>query len=117
MNKSRGLRAAALITSLILLLSQAALTPTVLIKRGPYLQIGTPTSITVRWRTDVQTDSCVRYGSSVSSLTQQTCETAVTIEHEVKLSSLVYNTKYYYAIGTSEGSLAGGDSRYFFFTS
>jgi len=102
---------------LVLALCQSVLAQTVAVTRGPYLQTGTPTSITVRWRTDVQTDSCVRYGPSVSGLTQQTCETAVTTEHEVKLSSLVYNTKYYYSIGTSEGSLAGGDSTYFFFTS
>src|SRR3989442_404363 len=117
MNNIRRLRAAAFITGLVLLLSQAALAATVAITRGPYLQTGTPTSVTVKWRTDAQTDSCVRYGPSVSSLTDQTCETTLTIEHEVKLSSLVYNTKYYYSIGTSEGSLAGGDSTYFFFTS
>ena len=108
MNNIRGLRAAALITSLVLLLSQAALTTTVSIKRGPYLQTGTPTSITVRWRTDVQTDSCVRYGTALSSLTSQTCETTLTTEHAVELSSLLHNTKYFYSIGTSEGAIAGG---------
>src|SRR5213080_832867 len=104
MKSIRPFSAAALTLILALTLCQSVLAATVAVTRGPYLQTGTPTSITVRWRTDVQTDSCVRYGPSVSSLTQQTCETAVTIEHEVKLSSLVYNTKYYYSIGTSEGS-------------
>src|SRR5213594_2159659 len=117
MKSIRSFRPAALTLALLLALCQPVLAQTVAVTRGPYLQIGTPTSITVRWRTDVQTDSCVRYGSSVSSLTNQTCETTLTIEHEVKLSSLVYNTKYYYSIGTSEGSLAGGNSTYFFFTS
>ena len=38
------------------------------VTRGPYLQLGTPTSITVKWRTDVATDSVVRYGFSPDSL-------------------------------------------------
>ena len=117
MSSIRRLRVVALPLVLVVALCQSVLAQTVAVTRGPYLQIGTPTSITVRWRTDVQTDSCVRYGSSVSSLTDQTCETTLTIEHAVQLSSLVYNTKYYYSIGTSEGALAGGDSTYFFFTS
>jgi len=66
MSNSRGWRAAALITSLLLLLGQAALAATVAITRGPYLQTGAPTSITVKWRTDAQTDSCVRYGTSLN---------------------------------------------------
>src|SRR6059036_3631060 len=115
MNNSRGLRAVALIASLVLLLGQAALAATVAITRGPYLQTGTPTSITVRWRTDVSTDSCVRYGTSLSSLTGQTCSSTSTTEHTVKLSSLSANTKYYYSIGTNAGSIAG-DSTYFFLT-
>src|SRR4051794_25622211 len=32
------------------------------LKRGPYLQIGTPTCMTIRWRTDLPTDSRVQYG-------------------------------------------------------
>src|SRR5438034_5963397 len=115
MNNIRGLRAAALITSLALLLGQAALAATVAITRGPYLQTGTPTSVTVRWRTDAQTDSCVRYG--LSSLTSQTCVSTSTTEHVVQLSGLSPYTQYYYSVGTSTGSIAGeGDSSYFFFT-
>ena len=40
------------------------------VTRGPYLQIGTPTSIVVRWRTDTATDSKVFYGTSVGNLDQ-----------------------------------------------
>src|SRR5262245_10351219 len=32
------------------------------VTRGPYLQMGTPQSIVVRWRTDVDTDSRVIFG-------------------------------------------------------
>ena len=34
------------------------------VTRGPYLQMGGPAGIVVRWRTDVATDSRVRYGSA-----------------------------------------------------
>ena len=33
------------------------------IVRGPYLQLGTPTSIVVRWRTNIPTDGRVAWGS------------------------------------------------------
>src|SRR5438128_1183555 len=115
MKSIRPFRAVTLTLVLTLALYQSVLAATVSVKRGPYLQTGTPTSVTVRWRTDVSTDSCVRYGTSLSSLTGQTCSSTSTTEHTVKLSSLSANTKYYYSIGTSAGSIAG-DSTYFFLT-
>ena len=39
------------------------------VTRGPYLQESTPTSVVVRWRTDVATDSDVDWGTSPSNLT------------------------------------------------
>src|SRR5262245_58349236 len=39
------------------------------IKRGPYLQIGTATGMTIKWNTDVATNAQVKYGSSPTSLT------------------------------------------------
>src|SRR3989454_5351032 len=111
----RPFRAVALTLVLTLALGQAVLAATVSVTRGPYLQTGSPTSVTVRWRTDVSTDSCVRYGTSLSSLTGQTCASTSTTEHTVKLSSLSPDTQYYYSIGTSTGSIAG-DSTYFFLT-
>src|SRR5437867_5587575 len=116
MKSIRPFRVVALALVLALTLCQSVLTATVAVTRGPYLQTGTPTSITVKWRTDLQTDSCVWYGTSLSSLSSQTCSSTSTTEHEVKLSSLSSNTKYYYSIGTSAGSIAGGDSTYFFLT-
>src|SRR2546427_248355 len=111
----RPCRAVALTLVLTLALCQSVLAATVSVKRGPYLQTGTSTSVTVRWRTDVSTDSCVRYGTSLSSLTGQTCSSTSTTEQPIKLSSRSANTKYYYSIGTSAGSIAG-DSTYFFLT-
>src|SRR2546425_3233331 len=115
MRSIRLFRAATLTLVLTLALCQSFLAATVVVTRGPYLQTGSPSSVTVRWRTDVSTDSCVRYGTSLSSLTGQTCSSTSTTEHTVKLSSLSSNTQYYYSIGTSAGSIAG-DSTYFFLT-
>src|SRR5439155_12244798 len=117
MRSIRPCRAVALTLVLALALCQSVLAATVLVKRGPYLQTGSSTSVTVKWRTDVSTDSCVRYGTSVSSLSSATplCVTTSATDHVVKLSSLSSNTKYYYSIGTSAGSIAG-DSTYFFLT-
>ena len=39
------------------------------ITRGPYLQDGSDARVTVRWRTDVATDSEVRYGATPTMLT------------------------------------------------
>src|SRR5438552_5418982 len=105
MRNIRSFRPAVLTLTFFLALCQSVLAQTVSVTRGPYLQTGTPTSVTVRWRTDVSTDSCVRYG--LSSLTSQTCVSTSTTEHVVQLSIPSPDTKYYYSIGTSTGSIAG----------
>ncbi len=84
--------------------------------RGPYLQASTPTSIVVKWKTDVPTDSRVRYGSAVGALDLSSALAAQVIEHEVKLTGLQPNTTYFYAIGTTTEDLAGDAPTYFFRT-
>ncbi|MFN0317554.1 MAG: Calx-beta domain-containing protein [Burkholderiales bacterium] len=84
--------------------------------RGPYLQSATPTSIVVRWRTSVATDSRVRYGASATSLTASAGSTVSATEHAVTLTGLAPATKYFYSVGSSTASLAGGDSTHFFIT-
>ncbi|HEX8253140.1 MAG TPA: fibronectin type III domain-containing protein, partial [Thermoanaerobaculia bacterium] len=88
-------------------------TPTV--RRGPYLQLGTPTSVVVRWRTDLPTESRVRYGTAPGALTSFKDNGTVTTDHSVTLTGLSPFTKYYYAIGTPTATIAG-DSTYTFYT-
>jgi len=83
------------------------------VTRGPYLQQGTPTRIIVRWRTDVATNSRVSYGTSPGSLSSHRDDPASTTEHEVAVTGLAPNTKYYYSVGTTATVLAG-DASYFF---
>ena len=86
------------------------------ISRGPYLQMGTPTSIVVRWRTTAATDSVVEYGTDPANLTLTARVATVTNNHEVELSLLQPATKYYYAVGSTAGRLAGADANHFFVT-
>ncbi len=87
------------------------------IVRGPYLQLGTPTSMVVRWRTDVQTSSRVDYGLSREQLGQTVIKNEWVTEHEVWITGLKPGTKYYYAVGDGTEILAGGDLEHFFVTS
>ena len=84
--------------------------------RGPYLQNGSHTNLTVRWRTDVAARGRVRYGTNLLNL-DQVAEGTLTAEHEVRLTHLLPATRYYYSIGTTNTVLAGGDSNHFLITS
>lgn len=94
--------------------AHAQLTARVL--RGPYLQAGTPTSLVIRWRTDLPTDSRVHYGPAPGALGSQASDPALKTEHEVLLSGLAPATRYYYSIGSSLETLAGGDAEHTFVT-
>ncbi len=82
--------------------------------RGPYLQLGTSTSVVVRWRTGRQSESCVRYGTAPGVLDFEVLDPAPKRDHEVALTGLDPETTYYYSVGTRNETLAGGDG--FLFT-
>ncbi len=86
------------------------------VTRGPYLQMGTPNSVVVRWRTDVATESRLSYGTVLGNFTSVADNPAVATEHEVNLSGLTADSIYYYAVGTTAEILAGNDATYFFLT-
>ncbi|WP_256717970.1 DNRLRE domain-containing protein [Shewanella sp. UCD-KL12] len=87
------------------------------IERGPYLQLGTSHSMTVKWRTDVAGPSVVKYGTEHDSLLN-TASGESAIDHSVIISSLQPDTRYYYAVLDNQGDvLAGGDTSHFFNTS
>ena len=87
------------------------------VTRGPYLQIGTPTSTIVRWRTNVATDSRVSFGTTQGSLTSVSDNATQTTEHEVLVSGLSPSTKYFYSVGSTTQVFAGNDANHFFVTS
>ncbi|WP_426430498.1 metallophosphoesterase [Winogradskyella sp. HB-48] len=86
------------------------------ITRIPYLQKGAETSITLKWRTDVNDTSVVEYSTdaafaSYSTYSDATLET----DHEAVITGLTAGTVYYYRIGTG-GSLLPNDTDLYFKT-
>jgi hypothetical protein len=85
------------------------------IVRGPYLQRGSRTNVTVRWRTSYATASEVRYGNSAVVLPLSEMDGQVTTDHEIVLKGLGAGTRYYYSVGVPGFPLAG-DASYSFVT-
>jgi hypothetical protein len=81
--------------------------------RGPYLQVATPNSIVVRWRTDARARSRVRYGTALDTLVFTADDSSLATEHIVKLTGLLAETKYYYSIGGINDTLQGDQDNYF----
>lgn len=73
----------------------------------PEVTPASPTSVTVRWRTDVPTGTRVRYGPGADRL-NESAEGVVTDAHEVTLSGLQTGTAYFFAVGTARKQLATG---------
>lgn len=107
--------------------------------RGPYLQLATPTSIVIVWRTLGETEPTVRYGLGPSRLDHACKPDAITIRHstakakrpaigslhsapagtvqyEATIEGLEPDTVYYYSIGDGNRQLAGSDKAHFFRT-
>jgi hypothetical protein len=86
------------------------------VSRGPYLQMGGPTRVTIRWRSDPATAGQVRWGPAPSDLAMTADDPAVAVEHAVTLTGLQPATRYHYAVGTPTDTLAGGDGEHSFVT-
>ena len=84
--------------------------------RGPYLQIPTPTSMTVRWRTNVYDRSRVKYGLTSNNLNMKTDDSTLVNEHIIKLTGLKPFTKYYYTIGNLADTTLQGNEENTFYT-
>ncbi|MBI3880418.1 MAG: metallophosphoesterase, partial [Verrucomicrobia bacterium] len=89
---------------------------TVRVQRGPYLQSATTSNLVVRWRTDVNTDGRVVFGTNLAQLTLTNRDSLSDTNHSVTLTGLLPATKYFYAVGHSGALLVGGDTNYFFVT-
>lgn len=97
------------------LMALAALSPAApaqSLTRGPYLQNGSTSAVSIRWRTNSATDSLVRYGTSAGALNQTVARATATTEHEIRLTGLTPNTTYYYSVGNSAKVLASGNDHF-----
>ncbi|HET6227760.1 MAG TPA: fibronectin type III domain-containing protein, partial [Bacteroidia bacterium] len=81
--------------------------------RGPYLQKGTPSSVVVRWRSNIATNSTVKYGLTAANLNLTASNASSVTEHEIQLTGLSANTKYFYSIGSSTQTLQGDANNFF----
>jgi acid phosphatase type 7 len=66
--------------------------------RGPYLQQPTTSSIVVRWRTDVPTETKINFGTNINSKTNSASNAEITTEHILKIENLKADTKYFYEV-------------------
>jgi hypothetical protein len=83
--------------------------------RGPYLQLGTPSSMIVRWRTEVSSTGQVDYGLEAGKLGSSATQSGLVMDHQVKVEGLRPDTRYFYSISSDGRALASGPD-YFFYT-
>ncbi len=86
------------------------------LQRGPYLQMPSPSSMTLCWQTQTKSNSEVRYGEKPDKLDQVVRDDERELEHSVRLTGLSPATTYYYSIGDSSEKLAGGREGFHFKT-
>lgn len=91
----------------LIAIAQEDVTQAVLL-RGPYLQVGSSNSMTIRWRTDLATRSRVKYGDQFKD------DSTLTTEHIVRLTGLQPHTRYTYSIGDFKRILQGNEENYFY---
>lgn len=97
----------------LLVLCFTAFAQTPVVVRGPYLQTGTPTSVIVRWRTDVPTESKVKYSTVPGGAGPTAVRSGTRTEHIVEITNLQPNTVYYYDLQHSSGSFTGQTDQHF----
>ncbi|MEO5988531.1 MAG: metallophosphoesterase [Candidatus Eisenbacteria bacterium] len=84
--------------------------------RGPYLQSPTSTSLVVRWRTGTASLGRASYGTEPGTWIASVDEPTSTTEHEVTLTGLAPDTRYYYEVSDIGGFATGSDSAATFLT-
>jgi hypothetical protein len=97
-----------LVFSMVLLNTNAQV-----LTRGPYLQKGSKTSITIRWRTDVNSKSKVTLGTTYGVYTIALSDNTLVTEHIMNVSGLQPDTRYYYTIETDAIKLQGDANNFF----
>lgn len=83
--------------------------------RGPYLQMGNDNAFTVRWRTNVACKSKVEVGTVFGTYPTVVNDPNIVTDHEVRVTGLTPDTKYYYRFG-SDLDLLQGDTTNFYVT-
>ncbi|MEO5591683.1 MAG: metallophosphoesterase family protein [Chitinophagaceae bacterium] len=86
------------------------------ITRGPFLQMVSGTAVTVKWTTATGNTSRIKYGTNENILSSTIIDRKNVTEHEMRITGLKPDSKYFYAIG-SRNSILKGSYRNYFITS
>jgi len=87
------------------------------ISRGPYLQVLSPESIQICWRTDIPANSRIIYGTTLNAQEQEVIDLNSKTDHFITIPNLEPGTTYYYSIGTTDSLLAASSQALRFTTS
>ncbi len=81
--------------------------------REPYLQMLSPSAVTVRWQSEKEFIGVVRYGLQADQLTEVNKESTADEEHEIRISNLKPGTKYFYSVGDGAATEFSGKDFWF----
>jgi hypothetical protein len=85
------------------------------LSRGPYLQMGNTSSITIRWKTSTSSNSRVELGTTFGTYPTVVSDPTSTTDHIVNITGLTADTKYFYRIGNTT-NMGTADAEKFFTT-
>lgn len=83
------------------------------ITRGPYLQVSTPTSMIIRWRTDVAVASKINFGLTQNLLNLSKTDDSPKTEHIITIDNLKPDTKYFYGVASGNTLLQASIDNFF----
>jgi hypothetical protein len=89
---------------------------TVALARGPYLNMGNQSAVTIRWNTDLLSVGRVEVGTTHGTYPLVFDETCPTTTHEIRITGLTADTKYYYRFGTTNSQVIQNGTTNFFRT-
>ena len=82
--------------------------------RGPYIQLTTENSTTIRWRTKEPTMSFVKFGKQMDELSSSVKIETKKTDHEVRITDLKPGQKYYYTIGSEKERFTKVQEEFYF---
>lgn len=85
-------------------------------ERAPYLQMLGHDRVTLRWQTAGAESGVVKFGEQPGKLSNEVAESVAREKHEVRLTGLKPDTRYWYAVGSSDQVFRGGDEDHWFVT-
>ena len=83
------------------------------LSRGPYLQMGGQTSLNIRWRTSAAENTRVEIGTVFGTYPTVFSNASNITEHEISITGLSADTKYWYRIGNSTNMGAPDPDKFF----